>query len=137
DPPVMESLQINLKGAVPNSKNGYSDAKDVGGEKFMYRWRTDGKNLAEGKPYTLSIPPNKSDDKGNKLTDGVVGPSYAGGGEPATYGCAWDKGKPEIVVDLGQEENCGAFRIHITAGWPWWDALKGEVKDKVELLASS
>ena len=24
-----------------------------------------------------------------------------------------------------------------TAGWPWWDALKGEVQDKIELLTSA
>lgn len=137
DQPIMESLQVNLKGAVPDVKFGYSDGKDVGGEKYLYRWRTEGKNLAKGKPYTLSIPPNKSDDEAKKLTDGVVGPSYAGGAEPAQYGVAWDKGKPEITVDLGDEQTCGAFRIHITAGYPWWDALKGEVKDKVELLVSN
>ena len=24
----------------------------------------------------------------------------------------------------------------LSAGWPWWDALKGEVKDKIEVLTS-
>ncbi len=116
DLPAMESLSINLSGAVANVKPGYSDGKDVGGEKFIHRWRTDGRNLAEGKSYTLSIPPNKSDDKGNKLTDGKVGPPFAGGGEPTTFGACWENASPEITVDLGKDESCGAFRIHLTAG---------------------
>jgi hypothetical protein len=28
------------------------------------------------------------------------------------------------------------FRIHLTAGWPWWDALRGEVRDDVEVFSS-
>lgn len=39
-------------------------------------------------------------------------------------------------MDLGQGNPCGAFRIQLGAGWPWWDALKGEVKDQVEVLSS-
>jgi len=39
-------------------------------------------------------------------------------------------------VDLGRVEKCGAFRIEVGAGWPWWDALKGQVKDQVEVLTS-
>ena len=35
-------------------------------------------------------------------------------------------------MDLGRPESCGAFRIQVGAGWPWWDALKGEIKDQVE-----
>lgn len=26
--------------------------------------------------------------------------------------------------------------IHLTAGWPWWDALQGEVRDEVEAFLS-
>ncbi|MCX6903701.1 MAG: hypothetical protein NTW03_09540 [Verrucomicrobia bacterium] len=40
-------------------------------------------------------------------------------------------------MDLGRLEKCGAFRIQLGAGWPWWDALKGEVKDQVEVLTST
>jgi hypothetical protein len=40
-------------------------------------------------------------------------------------------------VDLGKPETMGAFRIFVTAGWPWWDAFKGEVQDKIELLTSA
>ena len=72
-----------------------------------------------------------------KLTDGIVGPPYPGGTAPAS-GLLWNKGQnPEVTVDLGRAERCGAFRIQLGAGWPWWDALKGEFKDKVELLTSA
>ncbi|MHC4111191.1 MAG: hypothetical protein ACYSUY_08950, partial [Planctomycetota bacterium] len=141
DHPVVNSLRINLKGALPNLNYGYSDGKDVGGEKYVPRWVTYGKNLAEGNTYTVSVPSNKKwdagDPEGKKLTDGIVGPPYAGGIGPR-YALCWDKGtNPQITVDLGSPQSCGAFRIHLSAGWPWWDALKGQVKDKVELLTST
>ena len=41
-----------------------------------------------------------------------------------------------VTVDMGKPETIAAFRIHLTAGWPWWDALKGEVQDEVEVLTS-
>ena len=40
-----------------------------------------------------------------------------------------------MTVDLGKVESCGAFRIH-TGGYPFWDALQGEVKDQVEVFTS-
>ena len=73
---------------------------------------------------------------GKKLTDGIVGPPVSGGTafKPALI---WNKGSnPEITVDLGKAETCGAFRIQL-GGYPWWDAVKGEVKDKVEVLISN
>ncbi|MCY3019430.1 MAG: discoidin domain-containing protein [Planctomycetota bacterium] len=135
DHPVMESLRVNLKGAVADVKYGYSDGRDAGGEKFLHTWRTEGKILTVGKPYTVSVPPKANRDK--ILTDGVAGPPGAGGASPG-FGLEWDAGKtPEITVDLGQPETMGAFRIFITAGWPWWDAFRGEVQDKIELLTSA
>jgi hypothetical protein len=99
-----------------------------------------GENLARGKPYTVSVPSkthwSAGDPEGTKLTDGVMGPPYAGGIGPR-YALCWDKGdNPVIDVDLGEVKSCGAFRIHLSAGWPWWDAMKGQVADKVELLIS-
>jgi hypothetical protein len=71
------------------------------------------------------------------LTDGIVGPPYPGGTAP-TVAALWNKGQnPEIVVNLGETKLCGAFRIQLGAGYPWWDALKGEFKDKVEALTST
>jgi hypothetical protein len=137
DHPVVNSLRI-ASGAA--SQSGYSDGKDAGGEKFVPRWVTCGKNLAAGRPYTLSVASaeqwGSGDPDGKRLTDGVVGPAYAGGAAPG-YACLWNKGqKPEITVDLGEPRKCGAFRIHVSAGYPWWDAIKGEFKDQVELLTS-
>jgi len=140
DHPVMNSLRVNLKGAIAQAGYGYSDAKDVGGEKYVHRWVHYGKNLAEGRSYTVSVPSathwEAGDPQGTKLTDGVVGPPYAGGIGPR-YGLCWDKGtRPVVTVDLGKVERCEAFRIHLSAGWPWWDAMEGEIKDTVEVLTS-
>jgi hypothetical protein len=139
DHPVMNSLRMNLQGADPNSKPGYSDGKDAGGEKFVHKWITTGKNLAVGKSYTCSAPSetnwNAGDPDGKKLTDGVAGPFYAGG---VTYksGAIWKGGtNPVITLDLGAETACAGLGMNFH-GFPWWDALKGEVKDKVEVLVS-
>ena len=146
DLPVVNSLRIAAAGggagAGPDSpaRAGYSDGRDAGGAKFIPRRAIYGTNLARGKPYTVSVPSGTQwgagDPEGTRLTDGVVGPPYPGGTAPA---CAllWEKGQqPEITVDLGETKSCGAFRIQLGAGWPWWDALKGEFKDRVEVLSS-
>ena len=80
--------------------------------------------------YKAGDPENK------KLTDGVVGSPQSGGGSYA-YGALWkQKANPEITVDLGEVQKCAAFRIH-TLGFPFWDAIKGENKDKIEVLVSN
>ncbi len=83
DHPIVRSLQVNLKGPANDVKYGYSDNRDVGGEKFVPRRVSYGRNLAEGKRYTVSIPSGNNwgagDPEGKKLTDGIVGPPYAGG----------------------------------------------------------
>jgi len=141
DHPVVDSLRVNLAGAVSDVQYGYSDGKDVDGRRFVDRWVTYGPNLLEGKPYTISAPPTGQwggdDPDVAKLTDGIVGPPYAGGIAPR-LGAIWGtkSGNPEITVDMGEPATIGAFRIHLTAGWPWWDALRGEVKDEVEVLTS-
>jgi hypothetical protein len=141
DHPVVESLRVNVAGSEPAGKYGYSDGRDAGGERFADRWVTYGTNLLAGKPYTVSVPPTGqwggSDPDSRKLTDGIVGPPYAGGTAPQTA-CIWDtkSGEPEITVDLGRPETIAAFRLDLTAGWPWWDALQGEVKDEAEVLSS-
>ncbi len=142
DHPAVESLRLRLAdgeaGAAP-VKYGYSDGKDVGGEKFRDRWVSYGKNLAEGKPYTCSVPSRNGwgagDPDGKILTDGIVGSPYTGGGA-YQYGALWNEGdKPVVTVDLGKLQTCGAFCIQ-TGGWPFWDALAGEVKDRIEVLTS-
>ncbi|HEX2971881.1 MAG TPA: hypothetical protein VHP11_06085 [Tepidisphaeraceae bacterium] len=139
DQPIMESLAVNLQGARGVVKPGYSDGKDVGGEKHVGRWVTYGKNLAAGKPYTVSIPSEANwgagDPQGKKLTDGVKGPPYAGG-ISYQYGLVWnDKKNPIITVDLGAPAVCASFGMDFH-GYPWWDVMKGEVKDKVQVLVS-
>ena len=140
DHPVVNWLRTSVKGAVENVKYGYSDGVDVGGAGYAPRWVSCGSNLAEGKSYKVSVPSKTSwgagDPEGVKLTDGIMGPPYAGGIGPRHALC-WDKGDdPVIQVDLGQTQRPGAFRIHLSAGWPWWDAMKGQVKDKAEVLTS-
>jgi len=153
DHPVMESLWVKVAGAAPHPnpppkgegtrevKYGYSDGRDnAGAKKFVDRWVTVGKVLSKGKPYTVTEKSltnwGAGDADGKKLTDGVVGSTYTGGSSYAA-GAIYDaKQKPEITVDLGKPEKCGAFRIH-GGGYPWWDAMRGEVKDKVEVLTST
>ncbi|MBN2473981.1 MAG: right-handed parallel beta-helix repeat-containing protein [Pirellulales bacterium] len=140
DHPVMNWMRINARGAVPEVKYGYSDGKDVGGEKFVGRWVTCGKNLAVGKAYTCSAPSETNweagDPDGTKLTDGVAGPPYAGGTSYRS-GALWTAGtNPVITVDLGAPTTCAAFGMNFH-GYPWWDALAGEVQDRVEVLTST
>jgi hypothetical protein len=140
DHPIVDSLAVSIKGAVAGFEYGYSDGKDPGGEKFRDRWVTYGKNLAEGKPYTCTVPSRTGwgagDPQGKILTDGVVGSPYVGG-TAYQFGALWQQGdKPVVTVDLGKVQRCAAFRIQ-TGGWPFWDALRGEVKDKVEVLTST
>ena len=82
---------------------GYSDGKDVGGEKFVGKWATYGRNLAIGKSYTASVPSVTDYDAApwdaKKLTDGVVGPCWL---------WSWGAGhlwrpdtNPTITLDLG------------------------------------
>jgi hypothetical protein len=139
DHPVMESLTVSRRGAQDEIKPGYSDGKDVGGEHFVGQWLTVGKNLALRKSYILSTPSettwNAGDPDNTKLTDGIAGPSEAGG---ASYqsGAIWSpKKNPVITLDLGSAQTCAAFGMNFH-GFPWHDALKGEIRDKVEVLTS-
>jgi hypothetical protein len=136
---VVESLQVNLQGAAGSRVYGYSDGRDVGGQRFQERWRTVGRVLSTGKPYTCSVPSSTNwdagDPEGTKLTDGVVGPSFTGGAT-YRYGALWRRGEqPEITVDLGHltpaapsASTCSA----IPAGM----RRKGEVQDEAEVLTS-
>jgi hypothetical protein len=140
DHPVVNSLTVNLKGARGELAYGYSDGRDVGGDKWIGNWVTYGRNFAKGKPYTVSIPSGTNwdagDPDGTRLTDGRVGSSYSGG---TSYreAALWSQGqKPEITVDLGQPEKISVFRIHIH-GYPAQDAIRGRIKDKVEVLVSN
>ena len=135
----VKSLTVRAAGSVPDVKYGYSDGKDVGGQKWVYQQATYGKDLLEGKPYTLSVSTQwGKDPELKKLTDGVVGPNWAGG--PAgNCAAGWNdlNGKSvEVVADMGAPQTVAAFRVHVVAGWPQWDAMKGEVKDEISLETS-
>jgi len=139
DHPVMGSLAVNPKGARGELKYGYSDGKDAGGEKFVGTWVTYGKNIAAGKSYTLSHPSGNAwgagDPDGKKLTDGVAGPPYAGGTSYRS-GAIWNGNtNPVIALDLGAAVACASFGMNVH-GYPFYDTLKGEVQDKVEVLVS-
>ncbi len=144
DHPVMESLRTNLQdtlaAATRATEYGYSDGQDIPHtRRFEDRWVNYGSNLAEHKPYVCSVPSrtqwDAGDPKGTILTDGIVGPPYTGG-TAYRYGAIWnEEDAPVVTVDLGQVETCAAFRIQ-AGGYPWWDALQGEVRDRVEVLTS-
>ncbi|MBM4018936.1 MAG: hypothetical protein FJ288_11510 [Planctomycetes bacterium] len=139
DHPVMHSLLVSLKDPAAGVKPGYSDGNDPGGERFVGKWLTTGRNLAVGKPYTVSAPSETNwgagDPDGKKLTDGAAGPPYAGG-TSYKHGALWSKDKnPVVTLDLGEPKSCAAFGMNFH-GYPWWDALKGQVKDTVEVLVS-
>jgi hypothetical protein len=138
DHPVMTTLRVRSK--TTDAKPGYSDGTDAGGEKYVGRWLATGRNLAVGKPYTVSAPSETNydagDPDGKKLTDGVAGPSYAGG-TSYRFGALWSAKKdPVITLDLGTPMKCASLGMNFH-GYPWDDALKGEVKDKVEVLVSN
>ena len=139
DHPLVDSLRIAAVNKPETIQRGYSDGKDVGGEKFQPRWITYGTNLAVGKPYVSSAPSRDNwgagDRDGKMLTDGIVGSPYAGG-TAYQFGPLWQTGdKPVVTVDLGKINACGAFAIQ-TGGYPFWDSLKGQVKDRVEVETS-
>ena len=144
DHPVMDSLTVNLAGAraatqpaTQPAKAGYSDGKEVQAVKWTPSWVTVGKNLALHKPYTISVPPvpqkDSKLDPEKWLTDGIIG-AMAENGDG--LGWSWS-GNPEIAIDLGEAQSCGAFRAAVSCGWPWWDAVKGEVKETIEVLTST
>src|ERR1035438_8864982 len=139
DHPVVNSLRVNVQGAESGARQGYSDGRDVDGTKFMPQWLTCGKNIALGKPYTLSAPSSTNwgagDPDGRKLTRRAGGPSYAGG---TSYqaGALWNENvNPVISLDLETPSACASFGMNLH-GYPWWDSLKGEVQDQVEVLTS-
>jgi len=137
DHPVLNWSRISAEGAPGDVRYGYANGKDPGGEEFVGSWVTYGTNFARGKPYTVSVPSGTQwgagDPEGTRLTDGIAGPPYPGGTAP---GCAllWNKGQTprKWRWTLERAQKC-AFRIQLGAGWPWWDALKGQVQDKVEV----
>jgi hypothetical protein len=138
DHPVMSALRV--RDPAPNRmKPGYSDDKDTGGKKIAGVWQTLGINLALGKKYTLSRPSintwEAGDPEGIKLTDGIVGPTYAGG-TSYRYGALWQpKTNPTITLDLGERKSCASFGLNFH-GYPWHDSLRAQIKDRIAIQVS-
>jgi hypothetical protein len=141
DHPIMESVKLTLEDQSDTTPYGYGDGVDAGGQKYVAVKRTDGTNVAKNRPYTISRPPSgfqSSAGAGNTtlLTDGVVG-APATGGTSYWWGQCWSSGRDvDVQIDLGQTRTVAAFRAHLF-GYPFWDALKGQVQDRVEVLTST
>jgi len=141
DHPVVDSLRVALAEDTPEAIYGYSDERKGLGKRVLDVWQECGRNVLQSKPYTLSAEPTRAwgadDPQRQKLTDGVVGSNYAGG-TAMKYAVGFDeKASPvDITVDMGKTHTISALGIHLTAGWPWWDALKGEIRDEIEALTS-
>jgi hypothetical protein len=141
DHPVMESITVNLEDSGDATPYGYSDGIDKGGQKYAHRKQTAGTNMAVNTPYTFSRPPSgfqASAGASNTtiLTDGIVG-SPVTGGVSYWWGQCWSSGSNvDLGVDLGALRTARAFRAHLF-GYPSWDALKGQVQDRVEVLTSA
>jgi hypothetical protein len=141
DHPVMESLKVNVEDPSDPTPAGYGDGVDVGGERYVPKKRIEGTNLAKSRPYTISRAPSgfqSSAPASNAtiLTDGIVG-SPVTGSNYYWWGQCWASGATvDLQVDLGSMRSVGAFRAHLF-GYPFWDALKGQVQDRVEILTSA
>jgi hypothetical protein len=140
DHPIMESIRLTLEDAADATPYGYSDGIDAGGQKYVSTERTDGTNLAKDRPYTISRAPSGFQSSAGAsntriLTDGIVG-APATGGISYWWGQCWNSGQDvNIQVDLAAARTVAAIRAHLF-GYPFWDALKGQVQDRVEVLTS-
>jgi beta-lactam-binding protein with PASTA domain len=139
DHPVMDSITLNVAAEDDGSPQGYSDGVDAGGTRYLYSRRTDGTNVAQSKPYTVSRAPSGFQNSAPPtnttiLTDGVVG-APGTGGFAYWLGQCWSGQPVDLQVDLGVPQSVGAMRAHLF-GYPGWDALKGQVLDTVEVLTS-
>src|SRR4029078_8893089 len=128
DTPSMDAVTVNTVSAGDSTPQGYSDGTDVGGQKYVYSRRTDGTNLAEHKPYSVSRPPSGFQDSADAsnstvLTDGIVG-SPVTGGYSYWDGQCWTSGTAvDFVVNLQAVTMPAGVRAHLF-GYPGWDALK-------------
>jgi YVTN family beta-propeller protein len=140
DHPIMDSVTVNTVSAGDSTPQGYSDGTDVGGQKYVYSRRIEGTNLAEHKPYSISRPPSAFQDSADAsnttiLTDGIVGSPVTGGFSYWAGQCWTANTTVDFVVNLQTVTTPAAVRAHLF-GYPGWDALKGQVQDKVEVLTS-
>ena len=137
DLPQTDSLQVNLKGAVPGVKYGYADGKDVGGARHLGQWVTYGKNLAVGKSFEASLPSvaeyNAAPFEKKVLTDGIVGPCHLWSW---SAGHLWrPQSNPTITLDLGSPSRCAALGLNFL---DMGDLLRNNLaaRTRIEVLVS-
>ena len=141
DHPTMESMAVNVAGGGDAAPYGYSDGVDVGGETWVASQRIEGTNLAVGKPYTMTPAPTVFQGSAGAanttiLTDGVVGAPQTGNVSYWWEQC-WKVNQNVVLqVDLGQMQSVGTVAAHLS-GYTYWDALKGQVQDRVEIQTSA
>lgn len=117
--PTMKWVRLNLKGSAPVAEKiayGYSDGQDVGPgaapKRALYHW---GRNLAQGRPYTLTGAQNsKNPDAGNDLTDGIIAPPDEDVSEKymPTHVMFEKDASPAVTLDLGESQTVAAVRLH-------------------------
>jgi hypothetical protein len=116
--PTMKWLRLNLQGEGPEGgrvKYGYADGKDVGpgGQPVWARYHW-GRNLAQGKPYTLEgRQDGRNPDGGGDLTDGLIAPpdTYVSVKYMPTYVMFARDVSPVITLDLGSAQTIAAVRV--------------------------
>ena len=122
-------------------KYGYSDGKDAGGEKWVGKWVTYGKNLAMGKPYTLSVPP--AEKRGKRATRNEEADRRPRRLELLRRQQLQGRAALEQGHEARRSPSISASRrrpprsASTSTAIPAQDAIKGKVKDEVEVFTSA
>ena len=137
DHPIVESLRpCSSHKPRADLKYGYSDGKDAGGEKFVGRWVTYGKNLATASP-TPPPSPRQQLGRGRPRRQEAHRrhrrPAYVGGTAIQVRRLWTDRPSSPSSPSTSARARSAAPSASRSGGYPWWDAIKGEVKDKVEV----
>ncbi|MGC9316743.1 MAG: DUF4855 domain-containing protein [Armatimonadota bacterium] len=76
---------------------------------------SEGRDVALGRSYHLVPPPTSEEpyaDDGRRLTDG----EYTASGAGWSRAVGWHQGRPEITIDLLQQERVALVRAHVLGG---------------------
>jgi hypothetical protein len=117
--PTMKWVRLNLLSSVPTHVKrvyGYSDGQETATatkpQRALFHW---GKNLALGRPYTLTGAQDaRNPDAGHDLTDGIIAPPDEDVSEkymPTNVMFAKDV-SPVATIDLGTLQSVAAVRVH-------------------------
>ncbi|MGD9519752.1 MAG: DUF4855 domain-containing protein [Armatimonadota bacterium] len=107
-----------LRLAVPSTTARYVRLRFVSRAWLMLseiEVRSGDQNLAAGCSYFVTPAPESSEkyaDDAIRLTDGV----YSGPGTGWSKAVGWDKGTPEVVVDLLHPRQVSLVRVHVLGG---------------------